>query len=165
VIRNPLPHLRRPLLIVLLVVLLHSMNVLAQSPKVSLSGAEIFRRVKPSVVLILGSPQDTLVQGSGFVVSKDRVATNHHVIKDVSQAVVKFSDGSFANVESIVSDDESTDLAVLAVQTGNRPPITPGDELALQEGDPVSRLVHLEGSNSPSRTGLSALSGETDLSS
>ena len=52
--------------------------------------------------------------GTGFVVARDRVLTNAHVLTGVSSPVVLTSDGS-AHVGSIVHFDPTSDLAVIAV--------------------------------------------------
>jgi len=78
--------------------------------------------------------------GSGFLVSRDRIATNRHVVEGMKEAYVVFSDGAIKRVSSVVADSIQQDLIILTAETGNRPPLPFGDELSLQQGDPVYAL-------------------------
>ena len=111
------------------------------------SPSTIFRSGKPSVVLILGGNDsgNPTVQGSGFIVAQDRIVTNHHVVAGTSIALVVFSDGASSSVTGVVSDSSSKDLVILAAATGQRPSLTLGDELALQQGDAVYAIGAPEG--------------------
>jgi len=104
--------------------------------------SQIFSRARPSVVIIVASDQNGQREalGSGFVASHGRIATNHHVVEGMNQAYVVFSDGAVKPVSSVVADSVQLDLIILAVETGNRPPLPFGDELSLQQGDPVYAL-------------------------
>ncbi len=102
--------------------------------------SEIFKGAKNSVVLILGEGQEGVVQGSGFIQSRDQVVTNFHVVEGQEQLYVKFADGSVAKVKTVAKADKNVDLAVLEVLTGSRLPLPMGDELALHEGDNVLAL-------------------------
>jgi S1-C subfamily serine protease len=100
--------------------------------------ADIFRQTRSSVVLIVGSATgDKIAQGSGFIVGKDKVVTNYHVIAGLSAAYVLFADGRTERVAGVVAADSDQDTAVLDVQTGTRPPLALGDELNLHEGESV----------------------------
>src|SRR5208337_5575109 len=56
--------------------------------------ADIFRQARSSVVLIVGSASnDKVAQGSGFIVGKDKIVTNYHVVAGLSVAYVLFADG------------------------------------------------------------------------
>jgi len=105
----------------------------------SLSATEIFTRARPSVVVILASNEKGQREalGSGFVVRKNTIATNHHVIEGMSSAFVVFSDGAVREVTGVIADSTQLDVILLNVETGGRPPLTLGDELELQQGDPV----------------------------
>jgi hypothetical protein len=107
-------------------------NQPAQTP------ADIFRRVRPSVVLIVGSESgDKIAQGSGFIVAENRVVTNYHVIAGLSEAYVLFADGHSEPVAGVVTADADQDTALLNVQTNARPLLALGDELNLREGDSI----------------------------
>jgi len=100
--------------------------------------AAIFRQTRSSVVLIVGSARgDKVAQGSGFIVGKDRIVTNYHVIAGLSAAYVLFADGRTEPVAGVMAADSDQDTAVLDVQTGTRPPLALGDELNLREGESV----------------------------
>jgi S1-C subfamily serine protease len=100
--------------------------------------ADVFRQARSSVVLIVGSEgRDKVAQGSGFIVGKDKIVTNYHVIAGLSAAVVLFADGLTEPVTGVVAADADQDAAVLNVRTGTRPPLPLGDELNLHEGDAV----------------------------
>ena len=104
------------------------------------SPATVFRQTHSSVVLIVGAGGDEVAQGSGFIIAKDRVVTNYHVIEGLSEAYVRFADGRTESVQGVVSADKSQDIAVLEVQTSGRSSLPFGDDIALREGDPVLAL-------------------------
>jgi S1-C subfamily serine protease len=101
--------------------------------------AAIYERTHLSVVVIIVGDKDgnPLGQGSGFIVAKDRIVTNHHVLERVSNAVVVFADGATKEVEGVVADSSTRDLAILSVKTGARAALKIGDELSVHQGDPV----------------------------
>lgn len=108
----------------------------------SLTPSQIFSRARPSVVVIVASDQNGQREalGSGFIVSHGRIATNHHVVEGMNQAYVVFSDGDVKPASKVVADSTQQDLIILAVETGNRSPLTFGDELSLHQGDSVYAL-------------------------
>jgi tetratricopeptide (TPR) repeat protein len=103
------------------------------------SPSTIFRNAKPSIVFIVAGDEkgNPTVQGSGFVIARDRIVTNHHVVAGTSTAVAVFSDGGSSPITSVVADSAAKDLIILGASTGQRPAVPLGDELALQQGDPV----------------------------
>jgi len=122
--------------------LLCAAGILAQGPNsnLALTPSKIFSQARPSVVVIVTSDERREALGSGFIVSPGRVATNHHVVAGMNQALVIFSDGDTKPVTKVVADSTEQDLIVLAVETGNRKPVKFGDELSLQQGDAVYAL-------------------------
>jgi S1-C subfamily serine protease len=128
----------------LLLGLVSSGSTLAQS---SQSPATIFRKARPSIVLIVGGDGSgkPTVQGSGFIIGPDRIVTNHHVVAGTSTALAIFSDGESSPVTSVVADSATKDLIILAAATGQRPAVVLGDELALQQGDTVYAIGAPEG--------------------
>lgn len=108
----------------------------------ALTPSQIFSRASASVVVIVADDQSTQREalGSGFLVSRDRIATNHHVLEGMKEAYVVFSDGKVKPVSGVVADSVQQDLIILRVETGNRPSLSFGDELSLQQGDPVYAL-------------------------
>ena len=78
---------------------------------------------------------DTQSLGSGFVISKDGyVLTNHHVVKDADEIIVKFSDRREL-VAKLIGSDARTDVAVLKVQATDLPVVTIGEPNKLQVGE------------------------------
>ncbi len=108
----------------------------------TLTPSQIFSRALSSVVVIVASDQEGQREalGSGFIVSHGRIATNHHVVEGMNEAFVVFSDGSVKPVATVVADSAQQDLIILTVETGNRSALVLGDELSLQQGDPVYAL-------------------------
>jgi S1-C subfamily serine protease len=115
---------------------------IARAQTSATSPSAIFSRVHSSVVVIFAMDEhgERTVQGSGFIVGKNKVATNHHVVESMSQAYVIFSDGDIKTVTGVVADSAEQDLTILSVETGPRPTLALGDELALREGDSVYAL-------------------------
>jgi tetratricopeptide (TPR) repeat protein len=122
-------------------ILFCSSQVCAQSTGTT-SAADIFKRAQPSVIIIFakGPNGKSDVLGSGFIVKRDRVVTNHHVVEGMAEVFVVFSDGDVKAATGVVADSTEQDLVVLEVPTGSRPGLVLGDELSLQQGDPVYAL-------------------------
>jgi len=142
--------------------LVFAFNVTAQTPKATeqaasakdaastpspkstgnLTPSQIFSRSRASVVVIIAADQSSQNEalGSGFIVSNNRIVTNHHVLAGMSEAAIVFSDGSVKLVSDIIADSAEQDLIVVTAPTGNRQPLPFGDELALQQGDSVYAL-------------------------
>lgn len=73
--------------------------------------------------------------GSGFIVSADGyVVTNHHVIADADEIIVRLSDRSELEAEVIGSDARS-DIALLKIEAKNLPVATLGDSNILRVGE------------------------------
>jgi Trypsin-like peptidase domain len=115
-----------------------------QSAKSSadLAPSQIFSRARPAVVVIVADDKSSQREalGSGFLVSRDRIATNHHVVEGMKEAYVVFSDGMVKRVSGVVADSIQQDLIILTTETGNRPSLAFGDELSLHQGDAVYAL-------------------------
>ncbi|MCX7098727.1 MAG: DegQ family serine endoprotease [Methylococcales bacterium] len=78
---------------------------------------------------------DTQSLGSGFVISKDGyVLTNHHVVKDADEIIVKFSDKREL-VAKLIGTDARTDIALLKVDASDLPAVTIGEPSQLQVGE------------------------------
>ncbi|MFI5059578.1 MAG: trypsin-like peptidase domain-containing protein [Candidatus Acidiferrales bacterium] len=107
-----------------------------------ISAAAIYEHAHSSVVVVIVSDRDSkpVGQGSGFIVAKNRIVTNHHVVEGAGAASVVFSDGTSELVEGVASDSPARDLAILAVKTGARLPLKLGDELSARQGDSVYAL-------------------------
>jgi S1-C subfamily serine protease len=68
--------------------------------------------------------------GSGFVISKDRIVTNAHVVAGVQQPIVQAPNGQTLDGR-IVYFDSQTDLAVIAVSGLRAPTLALGGPLAV----------------------------------
>lgn len=114
-------------------------NAQSNSPN---TPSAIYERTHVSVVVIVTADKDAnpTGQGSGFIVAKNKIVTNHHVIEGASSALVIFADGATAEVNGIIADSAPRDLAILSVQTGSRSALKLGDELSIRQGDPIFAL-------------------------
>jgi len=73
--------------------------------------------------------------GSGFVIDKSGyVLTNHHVVKDADEIIVKFSDRRELNAK-LIGSDARTDIALLKVEATDLPVVSIGDPSKLQVGE------------------------------
>jgi serine protease Do len=80
-------------------------------------------------------PRDTASLGSGFIISQDGyVLTNHHVVKDADEIMVKFSDRREL-LAKLIGSDARTDVALLKVEAKDLPAVTIGDPNKLQVGE------------------------------
>lgn len=78
-------------------------------------------------------------QGSGFIVADDgTVITNNHVVADADKLQVTLADGRVFDA-SVIGRDESTDIAVVRIQPGNKRvtfrPIKLGNSDAIDVGE------------------------------
>jgi tetratricopeptide (TPR) repeat protein len=141
---QPMPHRAiRGLKLGLLLSTLLFLDLPFASPQTqSTPASALFVRVHSSVVVIFAMDNQggRKVQGSGFIVDRNKVATNHHVVETMTEAYVIFSDGDIKAVTGVVADSSELDLTVLAVNTGGRPGLVMGDELTLRQGDTVYAL-------------------------
>ena len=72
--------------------------------------------------------------GSGFIISKDGyVITNHHVVKDADEIIVKLSDRRQLVAEMVGSDPRS-DIALLKLEGDGFPSVKLGDSDAVKVG-------------------------------
>lgn len=106
---------------------------LAEAPP--LPPGEIFKRVAPSVVVVLALSGDGAVtaQGSGVVVARDTVVTNRHVVEGAARVRVQWQGhGLPARVARL---DAERDLARLRVGRLRAPPasLRPSDSLEVGE--------------------------------
>ncbi|MGZ8142566.1 MAG: DegQ family serine endoprotease [Methylosarcina sp.] len=82
-------------------------------------------------------PRDTQSLGSGFIVSQDGyVLTNHHVVKDADEIVVKLSDRREL-LAKVIGSDARTDVALLKVDASDLPVVTIGSADKLEVGESV----------------------------
>jgi len=80
-------------------------------------------------------PRETSSLGSGFIISRDGyILTNHHVVNNASEIVVKLKDRREL-IAKLVGSDESTDVALLKVDAKDLPVVQIGDPDQLQVGE------------------------------
>ena len=114
----------------------------------TLGSAEIFRRARPSVVLL--SMQDARGQpislGSGFFVDKNVVATNFHVIDGAAAGYANVT-GQTAklNIKGTVGVDAPHDLALLQLDSSSTLPLSIAPKQSVNIGDAVYALGNPKG--------------------
>ena len=80
-------------------------------------------------------PREPKSLGSGFIISEDGyVLTNHHVVKDADEIIVKLKDRRQL-VAKLIGSDESTDIAVLKVDAKDLPVVKKDVSKQLQVGE------------------------------
>lgn len=135
--------------------------------------SDVYKEVKDSIVVISGvASYQTFfrtryyeVQGSGFVYEFEKqmiVITNSHVVSDVSDIVVTFSNGNGYPAEVIGSDSYS-DLALLSIDAplDEFSPIEVVSSSYLEVGDPVIAIGNPMGLYSTMTTGIVSQIGRT----
>ncbi|WP_445370480.1 DegQ family serine endoprotease [Methylomonas sp. HW2-6] len=81
------------------------------------------------------TPRETNSLGSGFVISRDGyILTNHHVVNNASEIVVKLKDRREL-IAKLIGSDESTDVALLKVDAKDLPVVEIGAPDQLQVGE------------------------------
>ena len=80
-------------------------------------------------------PRESESLGSGFVLSSDGyILTNHHVIKDADEIIVRFSDRTELEAKVLGSDARS-DVALIKVDAKNLKAVKLGDSDDLKVGE------------------------------
>jgi len=80
-------------------------------------------------------PYEAHSLGSGFVLSSDGyILTNHHVIKDADEIIVRFSDRRELEAK-VLGSDERSDVALLKVDAKGLKTVKLGDSTALKVGE------------------------------
>jgi serine protease Do len=73
--------------------------------------------------------------GTGFIVSSDGyIVTNHHVIADAQEIMVRFSDRKELTAK-IIGSDERTDVALIKVEAKGLPVVSMGQSSKLKVGE------------------------------
>ena len=79
--------------------------------------------------------KDTSSLGSGFIISADGyIVTNHHVIVDADEIIVKLSDRREL-IAKVIGSDKRSDVALLKVEGDNFPVLETGSSKALKVGE------------------------------
>jgi tetratricopeptide (TPR) repeat protein len=139
-----------------LLILIFATLPLAAQVKGSITPEVIYAKSRESVVTILtfDSNRAPLAQGSGFIVAKNRVVTNYHVIAGSTSASIIFDDGSIAMITAVVSGSGPEDLVIVEAETGNRPALALGDELELKVGETIYAIGSPRGLSASLSNGL-----------
>ncbi len=135
--------------------------------------SSIYDDVKDSIVVIsaIASYQtffdeiETEVQGSGFIYEFDGeciVITNKHVVSDVSDIVITFSNGNSYPGE-LMGSDAYSDLAVLSVEAPSEElkPLEIDSSNSLKVGEPVIAVGNPRGLDNTMTTGIISQTGRT----
>jgi len=127
--------------------------------------AEMYEKVKDSVVLIIGTTSTGGVQGSGFVYDYNGtmvVITNYHVVHDTTSRSVTFSNGN-GYAATVVGRDPYADLAVLSVDAPEDEfePLEVVSSSTLRVGDPVIAIGNPYGLVGSMTTGVISALGRT----
>jgi S1-C subfamily serine protease len=103
-------------------------------------------------------------QGSGVILDTGLVVTNAHVVDGAAAVTVVFGDGERADAD-VLGTDAGRDLAVLAVDTRDRPPIALGSSSGLELGQTVVALGYPLGLGATATAGIvSGLDRSIDVS-
>lgn len=121
-----------------------------------LTTQQIARLALPSVVRLTvrdmqGVPS---VQGSGFVVGENLIATNWHVVKAAHAVTANFQSGRSETVDGIASRDIPRDIVILHVNTVGVRPLPLASGASAQVGDPVVAVGSPEGLGGSLSTGI-----------
>jgi S1-C subfamily serine protease len=127
--------------------------------------AEMYERVRDSVVLIIGKTSTGGVQGSGFVYDYNGtmvVITNYHVVHDTTSVSVTFSNGN-GYAAAVVGTDPYADLAVLSVDAPEDEfkPLEVVSSSTLRVGEPVIAIGNPYGLVGSMTTGVISALGRT----
>jgi S1-C subfamily serine protease len=127
--------------------------------------AEMYEKVRDSVVLIIGKTSTGGVQGSGFVYDYNGtmvVVTNYHVVHDTTSVSVTFSNGN-GYAATVNGTDPYADLAVLSVDAPEDEikPLEVVSSSTLRVGDPVIAIGNPYGLVGSMTTGVISALGRT----
>ena len=97
---------------------------------------------------------ETSSLGSGFVISEDGyILTNHHVIKDAEEIIVRFNDRTELKA-TLLGSDERSDIALLKVEATDLTPVKLGDSTQLAVGEWVLAIGSPFGFDSSATAGI-----------
>lgn len=121
----------------------------------ALTAQQIARLALPSVVSItvLDKTGQPAVQGSGFVVAPNLIATNVHVIVGAHAVTANFPNGRSETVYGVVNMDFSRDMVLLYADTTGIKPLPLGTDTPTV-GEPVVAVGSPEGLSGSISTGI-----------
>lgn len=145
-------------------------DVIAQADAEELLLINLYQRVNPAVVnldISIESSQGNLIDyssGSGFVYDTEgHIVTNHHLVAEVGEVRVTFSNGGVFQAQ-ILGSDPYADLAVLQVDVPPDFPLTPvelGDSSTLLVGQRVVAIGNPFGLSGSMTVGIISGLGRT----
>ena len=99
--------------------------------------------------------------GSGFIISQDGyLLTNHHVVKNADEIIVRLQDRRELKA-TLVGSDESTDVALLKVETDDLPAVKFGSSKDLKVGEWVVAIGSPFGFDSSVTAGIVSAKGRS----
>ncbi len=101
----------------------------------ALSAADVFSKVKNSVVLVYTQRGERIAQGSGVTIGVEEVVTNCHVVKTAEAIVV--GQGQQFHPAQLIHSDEERDLCALRVPGLSAPAVIIGSSRNLRVGQRV----------------------------
>lgn len=102
---------------------------------------------------------DSKASGSGFILSSDGyIVTNHHVVEEADEIIVKLHDRREFKAK-LVGSDKRTDVALLKVESTNLPTLKIGDSSKLQVGEWVLAIGSPFGLESSATAGIVSATG------
>ncbi len=104
---------------------------------------------------------DNDARGSGFILSEDGyIVTNHHVVENADEIIVKLSDRREFNAK-LVGSDVRSDLAVLKVEASTLPTLKIGSSANLRVGEWVLAIGSPFGFESSATSGIISATGRS----
>ncbi len=108
-----------------------------------------------------GGDEESQSLGSGFIISKDGyVLTNHHVVKNADEIIVKLSDRREL-VAKLIGSDARTDVAVLKIEATDLPAVAIGSPEALKVGEWVLAIGSPFGFEQSATAGIVSAKGRS----
>ncbi len=106
-------------------------------------------------------PEEAQSLGSGFIISSDGfILTNHHVVKDADEIIVKLSDRREL-VAKLIGSDARTDIALLKVNATGLPAVNIGSPEQLQVGEWVLAIGSPFGFEQSATAGIVSAKGRS----
>lgn len=136
------------LLIFLILLCASSPPVSAKSPTPKKPSQQEISVLKRAVVIVttFDSRGKPLLQGSGFFIETDCVVTNLHVIKAASSIRISTFEGKTGLVKQILAANETTDLALLQVESSLAAAVLQVEDAPPVEGEAITVLGNPQGS-------------------
>jgi hypothetical protein len=122
-----------------------------------LAGQEIFRRVSPSVALVLAGAGDGKPSSlsSGVILGADGVVfTAYHAVKNAKQLQVRLANGETFDQVELVGFDERRDVAALRIPAMHLPALAVANSSEAKPGDPLYVIANPRGLNSSVSNGV-----------